>query len=415
MIRSPAHNLRRECLLTAACLSALIFSIAPIKAAEPRVADSSTSSNASATHFEFVDNRVLLPVFVNGEGPFEFILDTGAGDGSSITLDLFNRLHLEKEGKSEVTGAGANTESVLDTHAASLKFGSYELGPIPLMAFSMKAMTDAIGFRELDGILGDALFDRFVVTLDFDQQVITLRNPRDYEPPPGSVVIPFEIYNHIVPACEGLVDGRKARLLIDLGDRSSFTLFKPFWKKYGYQHHRSVIRAMTGIGIGGPIYGLVTRVQTVTIGGADVKQPLTRLVLQKPSAINDHVIDGSVGTGILKKFVVTFDYPHRRMILAPGKERNLLDTYDRSGVWIGRVGAELRILDVTHDSAAQAADIRVGDSIVAIDGVAAGSIFLPDVRARFSDPHTESSDIVVMRAGRQMVKRLTMRDLVPLR
>jgi hypothetical protein len=283
------------------------------------------------------------------------------------------------------------------------------------MAFSMKAMTDAIGFRQLDGILGDALFDRFVITLDFDRQVITLAYPQDYEPPPGSVVIPFEIYNHIVPVCEGLVDGRKARLLIDLGDRSSFTLFKPFWERYGYQHRRPVIRAMTGIGIGGPIYGLVTRVQTVRIGGADIKQALTRLVLQKPSAVNDHVIDGSLGTGILKKFVVSFDYTHRRMILVPGKQRDHLDTYDRSGVWIGHVGAELKILDVTHDSAAQDADLRVGDTIVAIDGVAAGSIFLPDVRARFSDPHTESSEIVVMRAGRQMAKKLTMRDLVSLR
>ena len=284
-----------------------------------------------------------------------------------------------------------------------------------MMAFSMKAMTDAIGFRQLDGILGDALFDRFVVTLDFDRQIITLGDPRDYEPPPGSVVIPFEIYNHIVLACEAVVDGRKARLLIDLGDRSSFTLFKPFWKKYEYQYRRSVIRAMTGIGIGGPIYGLVTRVQTVSIGGTDIRQPLTRLVLQKPSAINDHVIDGSLGTGLLKKFVVSFDYTHRRMILAPGKQRDVPDTYDRSGVWIGRVGAELKILDVTHNSAAQSADLRVGDTVVAIDGVAARDIFLPDVRARFSDLHTESADIVVMRAGRQMVKRLTMRDLVPLR
>lgn len=400
--------------LSAAFLSAFICLISPIKAAESPAVNFSNFSNTSS-HFEFADNRVLLPVFVNGQGPFEFILDTGAGDGSSITLDLFNRLHLEKESQSEVTGAGADTETVLNTRATSIKFGSIELGPLPLMAFPMKAMTDAIGFRQLDGILGDALLDRFVVTLDFDRQVITLADPNDYVPPLGSVVIPFEIYNHIVPACEGLVDGRKARLLIDLGDRSSFTLFKPFWKKYGYQHRRSVIRAMTGIGIGGPIYGLVTRVSDVKIGGADIKQPLTRLVLQKPSAINDQIIDGSIGTGILKKFVVSFDYTHRRMILVPGKQRDLLDTYDRSGVWIGHVGAALKILDVARNSVAQAVDLRVGDTVVAIDGVAASGLFLPDVRARFADLHTKSSDIVVMRAGRQMVKRLTMRDLVPLR
>jgi hypothetical protein len=175
-------------LLSAAFLSAFICLISPIKAAESPAVNFSNPSNASS-HFEFADNRVLLPVFVNGQGPFEFILDTGAGDGSSITLNLFNRLHLEKESQSEVTGAGADTETVLNTRATSIKFGSIELGPLPLMAFSMKAMTDAIGFRQLDGILGDALLDRFVVTLDFDRQVITLADPKDYVPPLGSVVI----------------------------------------------------------------------------------------------------------------------------------------------------------------------------------------------------------------------------------
>src|SRR5689334_14500094 len=120
-IQSQLISRHLEHLLSVPFLSALIFLIAPIKAAESPVADFSTSSSVSSTHFEFVDNRVLLPLFVNGEGPFEFVLDTGAGDGSSITLDLFNRLHLEKEGHSEVTGAGADTETVLNTHATSMK------------------------------------------------------------------------------------------------------------------------------------------------------------------------------------------------------------------------------------------------------------------------------------------------------
>ena len=44
--------------------------------------------------FELLDNRVFLPLSVNGRGPYVFILDTGAGDGSSMSLTLFKLLSL---------------------------------------------------------------------------------------------------------------------------------------------------------------------------------------------------------------------------------------------------------------------------------------------------------------------------------
>jgi membrane-associated protease RseP (regulator of RpoE activity) len=363
--------------------------------------------------FALVDNRVFLKVFLNGKGPFAFILDTGAGDGSSISLGLYRHLKLPRDGEEDVTGADAATQRVAKTHVASVRFASIELGPLPLMAFSMQAMTQAIGFKGLDGILGDSLFDRYVVTLDFDRQQVTLTDPRQYQPPDGATIVPFTIYVHLVPMYEGTVDGLRGKFLIDLGDRSSFTLFRPFWEKNGFDRkHGPVLEAMTGIGIGGPIHGFVTRVGAVSLGETKIANPVTRLVVQKPSAIDDQVISGSVGTGILKRFVVSFDYSRGRMILTPGKRRNEPDSYDRAGLWIGRLGIGLKVLDVTTGGPAATAGIHPGDAIFSIDGTPAAKIDLPALRERFQNAELNYADIIVVREGRRVAKRVILRDLV---
>ncbi|MBA3833003.1 MAG: aspartyl protease family protein [Chthoniobacterales bacterium] len=361
--------------------------------------------------FSLVDNRVFLRVRVNGQGPLEFVLDTGAGDGSSVSMTTFRRLGLPNEGSDYVTGAGAAKAQVVKSHANSLRVGTTELGPVPLMAIPLQDMINAIGFEKFDGILGDALFNRFVVTIDFNRNRINLDDPEAYRPPAGAIIVPITSYNHLVPMYDGAVDGIPGKFLIDLGDRSSLTLFRPFWSAHGL--NKTGVLAMTGIGIGGPIRGVVTRVGALTLGTVQVTQPVTRLVLQKPSAIDDHVIAGSVGTGILKRFQVTFDYRHGRMILMPGASAGRPDLYDRAGIWLGRAGHELKVLDVTPGGPAEAAGIKPGDVVVSVDGTAAADVNLPALRDRLTMLSVGSVALGVDEAGHRSVRRLVLRDLIP--
>ena len=60
-------------------------------------------------------------------------------------------------------------------------------------------------------------------------------------------------------------------------------------------------------------------------------------------------------------------------------------TYDRSGMWIdaGKDGAE--IMDVTEKGPAEAAGIKTGDVITAVDGKLATSIPLYELRRQLRD------------------------------
>ena len=57
---------------------------------------------------------ILVPTSVNGRGPFDFILDTGAGT-SLVSLDLARQQGIPTEQMKEGTGAGGKVRLALGT------------------------------------------------------------------------------------------------------------------------------------------------------------------------------------------------------------------------------------------------------------------------------------------------------------
>jgi C-terminal processing protease CtpA/Prc len=83
----------------------------------------------------------------------------------------------------------------------------------------------------------------------------------------------------------------------------------------------------------------------------------------------------------LKRFLVTFDYRHRRLYLKPPPQSvSDTGTFDRSGMWLNSVDDGFEVGDVTPNSSAAAAGLKVGDRIIAVDGVIAGELKLSDLR-----------------------------------
>ena len=68
-----------------------------------------------------------------------------------------------------------------------------------------------------------------------------------------------------------------------------------------------------------------------------------------------------IGSGLLKRFVVTFDYSRQRIYFARHARSGEADRFDRSGLWINRDRAGYRIDGVVNGSPAAEAGLREGD------------------------------------------------------
>jgi hypothetical protein len=302
--------------------------------------------------------------------------------------------------------AGHTKITRLDIGAASFTHLGFDVLPLD-------ALSDVEGVSEF-GMIGSQTFARFVTRIDYGAKTITLIDPKGFDPNQAGVAVPIALREN-VPLAEGSYDGFTARFLIDTGARMPLSLNTPFVASHGLRADApNAVETTTGWGIGGPTHAFAIRGEPLRIGTVTVASPVTLLSTDKAGVTAERNFAGIVGGGILKRFIVTFDYGHATMYLKPiTAPLDDLDNFDRAGMWINADPAGFRITDVTAKTPAAEAGLAAGDVITAVDGKPAAGLDLSALRQRLRDdaPGTIVTFTVKRRAEANNVK-VTLRDLI---
>lgn len=153
--------------------------------------------------------RIVAPVYVNGEGPFRFIVDTGA-NRSVLSPALAQRLGLTAYGQSPVHTIHGETIAPMVT-VNSLTYGSLTLPgeQVPLLGGAVLA-----GEQGLLGV--DGLRDRRL-RMDFENNCIEIIASRGAPPLRGWARLDGELrFGHLLMV-RGSVRGLPVNVLIDTG------------------------------------------------------------------------------------------------------------------------------------------------------------------------------------------------------
>jgi predicted aspartyl protease len=118
---------------------------------------------------------ILLPVQVNGDGPFEFILDTGAGT-SLLSSDLAKKLKIKIISTREGQSAGGKI-SVSLAKVDSLAVGQAKLDDVDVGIVDLTHIGNTIGTK-IDGDIGYNFLKHFRITIDYHDCEIRLDEPR---------------------------------------------------------------------------------------------------------------------------------------------------------------------------------------------------------------------------------------------
>jgi hypothetical protein len=115
---------------------------------------------------------ILLPVYVDDKGPYEFILDTGASH-CILSQELSVILGVRPESEKQATGAGGSVKLVLG-HLSSIAVGSFRLTNVPVaVTTELDRIAAAIQSR-VDGCLGFAFLKDFCITIDYKASTLAL-------------------------------------------------------------------------------------------------------------------------------------------------------------------------------------------------------------------------------------------------
>jgi hypothetical protein len=126
-------------------------------------------------------SRMTAPVRLNGQGPFQFVVDTGANQ-SVISQELAGQLGLPSGGEVQLHGV-AGVDTTPTAIASRFEIGERSDSNIRMPVIPKAAMG-------ADGIIGVDLLRKSRVTLDFGAHALSIRGSAPFSPDPFGVVVP---------------------------------------------------------------------------------------------------------------------------------------------------------------------------------------------------------------------------------
>jgi hypothetical protein len=377
-----------------------------------QVNDFSIAGGAKETTLpiRIINNHIYGYAKVNGKGPYLFIFDTGGAN--LVTPSTARALGLKVEGQAPGGGAGEGTVDVGFAKVDSVEVGGAKIKDqvFPVVDFI------APGVEGVDqtGMIGFETFRRFVTRIDYAGGKLTLTQPKAFDPKDAGTPVHF-VFRDSIPEVQGSFEGIPARFEIDTGSRGELTLTKPFAEQNGLRaKHPKGVDAVGGWGVGGPSRGYFTRGAMMTLGPVKIENVVTGLSTQTKGAFAGGEYQGNVGSGILKRFAVTFDYDHQIMYLKP-QPKVVADTgtFDRAGMWINAVPEGFKVVDVTATAPAEAAGVKADDIITAVNGKPASNIPIYEMRRRLRNEAPGTVVRLTVKRGDGVSKAdVTLRDLI---
>ena len=410
MARNPQLVSTQRKIVAAMLLWAAVWFATPV------LAESTFSMAGGKTMtvvpFELIDNRVFVEAWLDGQGPFHFILDTGA-DGFSIVDAAARRLTLSVDDGGQGSGVGEKTVRMGRTHLARIRIGDLQFENVDATVFPGNDAPNVFGTKPLDGWVGLEIFRHLVVKHDYVGRKLTLTLPDKFRYQGHGVIVPFD-RPWLIPVVDATLDGVAGKFGVDTGARSSLLLYGPFVEENGLQaRYDAHLEGVTGWGIGGPVRSLLARARELRIGGAVVRDLVVRFSTQKKGLTTSSDMAGLIGPDVLSQFDLTVDYARNRLIFDRNKNYGRRDSYDRAGMWMGQDGDHFTVVDVIAGGPADEAGIKPGDTILAIDGTSTNKLVLPDVRENIRRATVGRKMTVTLESsGSIRAAAVTLRDLV---
>jgi predicted aspartyl protease len=198
------------------CLQCVLFaSLAWGAAAEPPSDPGSKEAAldvlfASPTRIDHI-GRIIVPVMIDGEGPFRFIVDTGA-NYSTISPDLAARLGLQLTAESSILVNGiTGTAQVPSVPILKLQAGDLLIANKRLPVVWASLMSGADGILGVAGLTDETLF------VDFQHNRVRIVRSAHGAEPHGFARIPAKRIRGGLMSVVARVGGIRVEAIIDTG------------------------------------------------------------------------------------------------------------------------------------------------------------------------------------------------------
>jgi hypothetical protein len=293
--------------------------------AGPRDYRFTSGTSAENIPFDYILDHLFIDVTINCDSR-TWIIDTGA----SVTVldtEYAEELGLETAGKMKGYGAGTTVEATFTElppfRVEGIEFDSQSVAVLPIKNLLKRAGLDVVG------ILGYDFLSRFVVKIDYANELLSFYDPELFKYAGGGRVIdhPLKERFFVVPmTVDGVYSGDWT---LDIGAGGT-SFFYPFAEEHGFLEMDGV-ESLAG-GAGGFHSTKTLKFDSLEIAGFTLAEPLISTPLQTGGAFGSTEGTGNLGNSVLRHFVLYLDYERQHVIFEEGADFGKDFPSDKSGL-----------------------------------------------------------------------------------
>jgi len=259
--------------------------------------------NPAPIHFRTSLNLLFANVMVNGKGPYEFAIDTGATQ-TVVSEKLAKEAGLDLITSTVVFGIGGSGKVETKLYKMKeLSIGDVEVKNTPVGTFN-----DPLVAQLADGILGTSILSDFIITVNYPAGQLELSRKRAATPASAEVVPIWFFSNLLLLPLE--VNGKKGNFVVDTGAVTT-VLSHSMAAQLGVRENTPGAKVDMGIaGVGG-FEGVVLKVPDVTFKTGKNSEAFPQVVaidLKQISKMIGTEVAGVVGYDFLSDYKLTLDY-----------------------------------------------------------------------------------------------------------
>lgn len=309
---------------------------------------------------------ILQAKFEHFPDTLNFVLDTGSS-GISLDSTTADYLGLIPEPTEKTIRGIAGIRKVSFLYNRKLHFTGLTVDSLNFHTNDYSILTAVYGER-IDGIIGYSILSRYIVKIDYDSVKVaffsrgTIRYPRG-----GYLLKPY--FGQLVSQPMRVRDTKtvSSNFLFDIGAGLCMLFSREFVDDSSFIDKKRRRWPKEGEGLGGKIDMELTVIKEVKIGPYKFRKVPVFIFNDDYNVTSYPNMGGLLGNDIMRRFNVILNYDRGDIHITPNSHFNEMFDYSYAGMELYLVNGKIIIGDVATGSPAEAAGLKEGDEVMAVN------------------------------------------------
>ena len=371
--------------------------------------------------FELVGSYVIIRVKINDSSYLNLILDSGIRNTIITELMAGDQISLNYSDVKELMGLGGGEHlEAYTSNSNTIRIGKLKLPykTVYVLKNDVFNLSKHTGTK-INGLIGVDFFQDYAVEIDYTHKRVRFYDSKKLTIPKGYEELPVSIESQKmfveVTVVQRDSTRKQVRMLLDTG--AELNAWFQTSSKESVQLPAKWIQGTIGEGFNGLITGKYGHLPQICFGSFCLKNPIVSFPDSSTitGIITNSRRDGTIGSQLLSRFNLIFDYPQKKFYFKPNASFHNRYSYNVAGIEIIQIVPFMmltEVLDVWKNSPAERAGVKKEDRIIEINGTRVYEMSVSEIRKIFETPTVNPMKLILQRGEQEISVEIDMKDMI---